>query len=168
MNEADVREWIPGEPLERVDFGGHKTGFDKRCPSDMSDGGLKKLMWRCAAARADSGLECYVDYVECSWTERPMFSVTAGSGTAFALTFDDAWTYVNGLQNGYELAKPAKGQDELANAVGVSRRTMNRILNGDVTVTYDRLTSIATALHTRLSVIIQRAEALASKEGEAK
>ncbi|MCR1995704.1 helix-turn-helix domain-containing protein [Bifidobacterium animalis] len=59
-----------------------------------------------------------------------------------------------------------KGQDELANAVGVSRRTMNRILNGDVTVTYDRLTSIATALHTRLSVIIQRAEALASKEGE--
>ncbi len=61
-----------------------------------------------------------------------------------------------------------KGQDELANAVGVSRRTMNRILNGDVTVTYDRLTSIATALHTRLSVIIQRAEALASKEGESK
>lgn len=60
------------------------------------------------------------------------------------------------------------GQDELAVAVGVSRRTMNRILNGDVTVTYDRLTSIATALHTRLSVIIQRAEALASKEGEAK
>lgn len=60
------------------------------------------------------------------------------------------------------------GQDELANAVGVSRRTMNRILNGDVTVTYDRLTSIATALHMRLSVIIQRAEALASKEGEAK
>lgn len=60
------------------------------------------------------------------------------------------------------------GQDELAKAVSVSRRTMNRILNGDVTVTYDRLTSIATALHTRLSVIIQRAEALASKEGEAK
>lgn len=57
------------------------------------------------------------------------------------------------------------GQDELAVAVGVSRRTMNRILNGDVTVTYDRLTGIATALHTRLSVIIQRAEALASKEG---
>ncbi|MEF2736699.1 MAG: helix-turn-helix transcriptional regulator [Bifidobacterium choerinum] len=60
------------------------------------------------------------------------------------------------------------GQDELAVAVSVSRRTMNRILNGDVTVTYDRLTSIATALHTRLSVIIQRAEALASKEGESK
>lgn len=60
------------------------------------------------------------------------------------------------------------GQDELAVAVSVSRRTMNRILNGDVTVTYDRLTSIATALHTRLSVIIQRAEALASKEGESR
>lgn len=60
------------------------------------------------------------------------------------------------------------GQDELAVAVSVSRRTMNRILNGDVTVTYDRLTSIATALHTRLSVIIQRAEALSSKEGESK
>lgn len=58
------------------------------------------------------------------------------------------------------------GQDELAKAVDVSRRTMNRILNGDVTVTYDRLTRIATALHTRLSNIIQRAEALASKEGE--
>lgn len=60
------------------------------------------------------------------------------------------------------------GQDELAKAVDVSRRTMNRILNGDVTVTYDRLTRMATALHTRLSTIIQRAEALASKEGEAK
>ncbi len=45
---------------------------------------------------------------------------------------------------------------------------MNRILNGDVTVTYDRLTRIATALHTRLSTIIQRAEALASKEGESR
>lgn len=60
------------------------------------------------------------------------------------------------------------GQDELAEAVGVSRRTMNRILNGDVTVTYDRLTHIAAALHTRLSAIIQSAEALASKEGESK
>lgn len=57
------------------------------------------------------------------------------------------------------------GQDELAKAVDVSRRTMNRILNGDVTVTYDRLTRIAAVLHTRLSVIIQRAEALASGEG---
>ncbi|WP_165366048.1 helix-turn-helix domain-containing protein [Bifidobacterium pseudolongum] len=56
------------------------------------------------------------------------------------------------------------GQDELAKAVDVSRRTMNRILNGDVTVTYDRLTRIATALHTRLSNIIQRAEALADRE----
>lgn len=132
MNEADVREWVPGEPLERVDFGGHKTGFDKRCPFDMSDGGLKKLMWRCAAARADSGLECYVDYVECSWTERPMFSVTAGSGTAFALTFDGAWTYINGLENGYALADPGN-----ANGTGTTRHhrhglyeTLRMVLNG--------------------------------------
>ena len=52
-------------------------------------------------------------------------------------------------------------QDGLASAIDVSFRTMNRILNGDVSVTYDRLTQISSALDTRLSNIIQRAEALA-------
>ena len=57
-------------------------------------------------------------------------------------------------------------QDELAGIVGVSRQTMSRILNGDAPITYDRLAVIATALNVRLSIIVQRAEALASKEGE--
>lgn len=58
------------------------------------------------------------------------------------------------------------GQGELATTVGVPRRTMSRILNDDATVTYDGLTSIDTGLRTRLPVIIQCAEALASKKGE--
>lgn len=132
MNEADVREWVPGEPVERVDFGGRKTGLDKKCPSDMSDGGLKKLLWRCAVAKADSGLDCQVDYAECSWTKRPMFSVTAGRITAFAFSFDGAWTYINGLENGYALA--GRGN---ANGTGTPSHhrhglyeTLRMVLNG--------------------------------------
>lgn len=58
-------------------------------------------------------------------------------------------------------------QDELAGIIGVSRQTMSRILNGDTPVTYDRLAVIAAALGVRLSIIVQRAEALAAGEGEA-
>ena len=32
MKRSDVREWIPGEPLERVDFGNGCTGMDKSIP----------------------------------------------------------------------------------------------------------------------------------------
>ena len=37
MSKGDVREWLPGESLERVDFGNGVTGMDKRCPKDDSD-----------------------------------------------------------------------------------------------------------------------------------
>ena len=55
MSKGDVREWLPGESLERVDFGNGVTGMDKRCPKDDSDRGLKQLMWKCAAIAADGG-----------------------------------------------------------------------------------------------------------------
>ena len=34
MKRSDVREWIPGEPLERVDFGNGCTGMDKSIPKE--------------------------------------------------------------------------------------------------------------------------------------
>ena len=55
MSKGDVREWLSGESLERVDFGNGVTGMDKRCPKDDSDWGLKQLMWKCAAIAADGG-----------------------------------------------------------------------------------------------------------------
>ena len=36
MKRSDVREWIPGEPLERVDFGNGCTGMDKSIPKAVS------------------------------------------------------------------------------------------------------------------------------------
>ena len=34
MKRSDVHEWIPGEPLERVDFGNGCTGMDKSLPKE--------------------------------------------------------------------------------------------------------------------------------------
>lgn len=34
MKRSDVREWIPGEPLERVDFGNGCTGMNKSLPKE--------------------------------------------------------------------------------------------------------------------------------------
>ena len=34
MKRSDVREWIPGEPLERVDFGNGCTGMNKSLPTE--------------------------------------------------------------------------------------------------------------------------------------
>ena len=32
MKRSDVREWVPGEPIERVDFGDGCTGMNKSIP----------------------------------------------------------------------------------------------------------------------------------------
>ena len=45
MKRSDVREWIPGEPLERVDFGNGCTGMDKSIPKEPGNAGdFKRLI----------------------------------------------------------------------------------------------------------------------------
>lgn len=56
MKRSDVREWIPGEPLERVDFGNGCTGMDKSIPKEPGQvGDFKRLIWKCRAIEADGG-----------------------------------------------------------------------------------------------------------------
>lgn len=44
MKRSDVREWIPDEPLERVDFGNGCTGMDKSIPKEPGNAGdFKRL-----------------------------------------------------------------------------------------------------------------------------
>ena len=62
MKRSDVREWIPGEPLERVDFGNGCTGMDKSIPKEPGQvGDFKRLIWKCRAIEADGGhaLMCF-------------------------------------------------------------------------------------------------------------
>lgn len=45
MKKSDVHEWIPGEPLERVDFGNGCTGMDKSIPKEPGPvGDFKRLI----------------------------------------------------------------------------------------------------------------------------
>lgn len=56
MKRSDVREWVPGEPLERVDFGNCCTGMNKSIPKEPgSVGDFKRLIWKCRAIEADGG-----------------------------------------------------------------------------------------------------------------
>lgn len=56
MKRSDVREWTPGEPIERVDFGNGCTGMDKSIPREPgSAGDFKRLIWKCRAIEADGG-----------------------------------------------------------------------------------------------------------------
>lgn len=55
MKRSDVREWTPGEPIERVDFGNGCTGMDKSIPREPgSAGDFKRLIWKCRAIEAFS------------------------------------------------------------------------------------------------------------------
>lgn len=56
MKRSDVREWMPGDSLERVDFGGGVTGMDKSIPRQSGKtGDLNRLVWKCRAIEADGG-----------------------------------------------------------------------------------------------------------------
>lgn len=45
MKRSDVREWTPGEPIERVDFGNGCTGMNKSIPKEPgSAGDFKRLI----------------------------------------------------------------------------------------------------------------------------
>lgn len=105
MSRADLREWIPGEALERVDFGDGVTGMDKKLPSEHGPvGDLKRLMWQCAAVKADGGPDIRVlmaEYRIEGVLQRGYFDVVAGSSTSGPYTFDAAWVYINGVAAGY-------------------------------------------------------------------
>ena len=107
MSKGDVREWLPGESLERVYFGNGVTGMDKRCPKDDSDWGLKQLMWKCAAIAADGGPHVKVAFCD-YWIDGQkvpgQFQVSWTGHTSSTGGFDSTWSYLTGLQNGYLMA----------------------------------------------------------------
>lgn len=62
MKRSDVREWIPGEPLERVDFGNGCTGMNKSLPKEPGNAGdFKRLIWKCRTMKRTEGhaLMCF-------------------------------------------------------------------------------------------------------------
>lgn len=108
MSRADLREWIPGDGLERVNFGDGVTGMDKKLPSEHGPvGDLKRLMWQCAAVKADGGPNIRVltaEYRIESVPQRGYFDVVVGSSTSGPYTFDAAWVYINGIAAGCRTA----------------------------------------------------------------
>lgn len=109
MKRSDVREWIPGEPLERVDFGNGVTGMDKSIPRDIGHrGDFKRLVWKCKAIKADGGPWLVVrhsDYLIDDVRQVGYYDVVAGTSNSGPYRFDDAWTYLNGIEKGWHLAR---------------------------------------------------------------
>lgn len=109
MKRSDVREWIPGEPLERVDFGNGCTGMDKRIPKEPGQmGDFKLLIWKCRAIEADGGpcldvlpSEYWIDDVK----QTGYFDVVTCTSNSGPYRFDEAWTYLNGIEKGWRLAR---------------------------------------------------------------
>lgn len=109
MRRSDVREWIPGEPLERVDFGNGCTGMNKSIPKEPGNAGdFKRLIWKCRAIEADGGpcldvlpSEYWIDDVK----QAGYFDVVTCASSFGPLRFDDAWTYLNGIEKGWHLAQ---------------------------------------------------------------
>ena len=104
MNRADVREWRVGEPVSRVRLDDGITGIDKDMPSDMSDHGLKKLLWRCAVSKADTGLDITIEpYVESDFSIGARFYVIINGSNTGPYFFDDAWFYIEAVERGYRI-----------------------------------------------------------------
>lgn len=109
MKRSDVREWTPGEPLERVDFGNGCTGMDKSIPNEPGQAGdFKRLIWKCRAIEADGGpcldvlpSEYWIDDVK----QDGYFNVVACASSSGPYRFADAWTYLNGIEEGWRLAR---------------------------------------------------------------
>lgn len=109
MRRSDVCEWIPGEPLERVDFGNGCTGMDKSIPKEPGNvGDFKRLIWKCRAIEADGGpcldvlpSEYWIDDVK----QAGYFDVVTCTSNSGPYRFDDAWTYLNGINAGWHLAR---------------------------------------------------------------
>ena len=109
MKRSDVREWIPGEPLERVDFGNGCTGMDKSMPIEPgSAGDFKRLIWKCRAIEADGGpcldvlpSEYWIDDVK----QGDYFDVVTDGSSYGPCSFGGAWTYLAGVDTGWYLAR---------------------------------------------------------------
>ena len=104
MKRSDVREWIPGEPLERVDFGNGCTGMDKSIPKEPGQvGDFKRLIWKCRAIEADGGpcldvlpSEYWIDDVK----QGDCFDVVTDGSSYGPCSFGGAWTYLAGVDTG--------------------------------------------------------------------
>lgn len=109
MKRSDVREWIPGEPLERVDFGNGCTGMDKSIPKEPGQvGDFKRLIWKCRAIEADGGpcldvvpSEYWIDDVK----QGDYFDVVTDGSSYGPCSFGGAWTYLAGVDTGWYLAR---------------------------------------------------------------
>lgn len=109
MRRTDVREWMPGESLERVDFGNGVTGMDKSIPREPgSAGDYKRLVWKCRAIEADGGpcldvlpSEYWIGDVK----QDGYYDVLTCTSSFGPLRFDDAWVYLSGIAKGWHLAK---------------------------------------------------------------
>lgn len=109
MKRSDVREWIPGEPLERVDFGNGCTGMDKsipKGPGQVRD--FERLIWKCRAIEADGG-PC-LDVVPSEYwagdvKQGDYFDVVTDGSSYGPCSFGGAWTYLAGVDTGWRLAR---------------------------------------------------------------
>ena len=109
MKRSDVHEWIPGEPLERVDFGNGVTGMDKSIPEESGTvGDFKRLIWKCRVIEADGGpcldvlpSEYWIDDVK----QDGYFDVVTCTSNSGPYRFDEAWTYLDGIEKGWCLAR---------------------------------------------------------------
>lgn len=109
MKRSDVREWIPGEPLERVDFGNGCTGMDKSIPKEPGNAGdFKRLIWKCRTIEADGGpcldvlpSEYWIDDVK----QAGYFDVVTDESSYGPCSFGDAWFYLAGVDAGWHLAR---------------------------------------------------------------
>lgn len=108
MKRSDVREWIPGEPIERVDFGNGCTGMNKSLPKGPGNAGdFKRLLWKCRAIEADGGpcldvlpSEYWIDDVK----QGGYFDVVTDVSSYGPCSFGDAWIYLAGVDAGWHLA----------------------------------------------------------------
>ena len=109
MKRSDVREWIPGEPLERVDFGNGCTGMDKSIPKEPGQvRDFERLIWKCRAIEADGGpcldvlpSEYWIDDVK----QGDYFDVVTDGSSYGPCSFGGAWTYLAGVDTGWYLAR---------------------------------------------------------------
>lgn len=109
MKRSDVREWIPDEPLERVDFGNGCTGMDKSIPKEPGNAGdFKRLIWKCRTIEADGGpcldvlpSEYWIDDVK----QAGYFDVVTDESSYGPCSFGDAWFYLAGVDAGWHLAR---------------------------------------------------------------
>ena len=98
-----------GEPLERVDFGNGCTGMNKSTPKEPGNAGdFKRLIWKCRAIEADGGpcldvlpSEYWIDDVK----QAGYFDVVTCTSNSGPYRFDDAWTYLSGIEKGWHLAR---------------------------------------------------------------